>query len=166
MEIFDRTLLLMYYRVLGKRLVFTVHNVNAGKRDGNDGFLNRLTLRIQYRLVDHLFVHTERMKRELMLDFGVSPEKVSVIPFGINSTVPDTALTRAEARQRLGLDASHKTILFFGNIAPYKGLAVSGRGHGASRANIAGSAPDHRGQAQGLRGLLGDRSSVASRRSD
>lgn len=121
-EVFDRTLLLLYYRLLGKRVVFTVHNVNARKRDGKDSFLNRLTLRIQYHLVDHLFVHTERMKRELQSDFDVSAANISVIPFGINSTVPDTALTCAEARHRLGLDRGYKAVLFFGNIAPYKGL--------------------------------------------
>jgi D-inositol-3-phosphate glycosyltransferase len=122
LELFDRTLLLLYYRGLGKRIVFTVHNVNAGKRDGIDSALNRLTLRIQYRLVDHLFVHTPQMKQELQADFGIADSKISVIPFGINSTVPDTALTGMQARQRLGLAESDKVVLFFGNIATYKGL--------------------------------------------
>ena len=122
LELLDRTALLLYYRLLGKRIVFTVHNVNVRRRDGKDGSLNRLTLRIQYRLVDHLFVHTEQMKRELQAEFGVPATKISVIPFGINSTVPDTALTRAEAREQLGLTGSQKAVLFFGNIAPYKGL--------------------------------------------
>lgn len=121
-ELFDRTLLLIYYKFFGKRIAFTVHNVNAGQRDGNDGLINRLTLRIQYHLIDHLFVHTERMKRELGTDFGVADHKISVIPFGINSTVPNTALTSLEARERLGLAASHKAVLFFGHISPYKGL--------------------------------------------
>jgi glycosyltransferase involved in cell wall biosynthesis len=118
----DRTLLMLYYRLLGKRIAFTAHNVNAGQRDGNDSLLNRLTLRIQYHLVDHVLVHTQQMKRELRTDFGVPDAKVSVIPFGVNSTVPNTLLTPVEARQRLGLSASQKVLLFFGNIAPYKGL--------------------------------------------
>jgi glycosyltransferase involved in cell wall biosynthesis len=122
LEHFDRTLLLLFYRLCGKRVVFTAHNVNVRRRDGNDSWFNRLTLRIQYRLVSHVFVHTERMRRELMEDFGVPAERVSVIPFGINSTVPKTALTPAEARRKLGLDAAHKVVLFFGNIAPYKGV--------------------------------------------
>jgi D-inositol-3-phosphate glycosyltransferase len=121
-EVLDRTLLLLYYRLLGKRLVFTAHNVNAGERDGTDSMLNRLTLRIQYGLVDQVFVHTERMKHELQDRFGVEDRKVTVIPFGINSTVPNTALACSEARQRLGIPPDAKTILFFGNIAPYKGL--------------------------------------------
>jgi glycosyltransferase involved in cell wall biosynthesis len=121
-ELFDRTLLMLYYRMLGKKITLTVHNVNAGKRDLNDSFLNRLSLRIQYNLCHHIFVHTEGMKRELLADFDISEEKVSVIPFGINDTVPNTSLSRVEAKQQLGVDRSDKTILFFGNIAPYKGL--------------------------------------------
>jgi D-inositol-3-phosphate glycosyltransferase len=121
-EWLDRTLLLLYYKSLGKHIVFTAHNVNAGKRDGNDTLLNRLTLRVQYRLVDHLFVHTERMKREFQEDFGVPDSKITVIPFGINNTVPETGLTSNEAKQQLGLQTREKAVLFFGNIAPYKGL--------------------------------------------
>ena len=122
LEIFDRTLLLIYYRLFGKRLVLTVHNVNVRKRDGNDGLLNRWTLKAQYRLAHHLFVHTEQMKRELKADFGVREDKMSVIPFGLNDTVPITPLTRAAAREQLGLESSQPALLFFGNIAAYKGL--------------------------------------------
>jgi glycosyltransferase involved in cell wall biosynthesis len=122
LEFLDRTFVLLFYRLLGKRIAFTVHNVNAGQRDGNDNLVNRLTLRIQYRLVDHLFAHTEEMKRALRKDFRVPDCKISVIPFGINSTVPNTVLTSSEARKRLGLTAHQKVVLFFGNIAPYKGL--------------------------------------------
>jgi D-inositol-3-phosphate glycosyltransferase len=121
-EFFDRTLLLLYYKLLGKRLVFTAHNVNIRKRDCSDSWLNRLSLRVQYQLVDHILVHTERMKSELLTDFGVPESKTSVIPFGINNTSPVTAITTGEARQRLRLSSSDKTLLFFGQIAPYKGL--------------------------------------------
>ena len=121
-ESFDRTLLMLYYRFLGKKIVLTAHNVNAGRRDSKDTLLNRLTLRIQYRLADHIFVHTEKMKRELIEEFGVQESRVTVIPFGINNAVPNTRLTPAEARQRLGIRDGEKTILFFGNITPYKGL--------------------------------------------
>lgn len=124
LEWFDRTLLLLYYRLLGKRLVYTVHNVNAAQRDGQDSAPNRLTLRIQYHLVQHLFVHTEAMQRQLQDEFGVPQRRISVIPFGINSTVPVTSLTGAQARARIGLEPSAQCILFFGNIAPYKGLSA------------------------------------------
>lgn len=119
---FDRTVLLTYYRLLGKKIAFTAHNVNAGKRDLDDSFANRLSLRIQYRLSHHIFVHTKKMKGELVSDFCVPEGKVSVVPFGINNTVPNTSLSTVEARRQLGIRNSDKTLLFFGNIAPYKGL--------------------------------------------
>jgi glycosyltransferase involved in cell wall biosynthesis len=121
-KIFDRTLLMLYYRLLGKRIVLTAHNVNAGRRDSEDTPLNRLTLRIQYRLADHIFVHTEKMRLELIEAFGVHRARVTVIPFGINNSVPNTRLTRAEARLRLGIRDGIRTILFYGRIAPSKGL--------------------------------------------
>ena len=121
-EYFDRTLLTLYYRWLGKKIVLTAHNVNACRRDSNDTYLNRLTLRIQYRLADHIFVHTEKMRQELCSEFGIPERRVSVIPFGINNSVPNTDLTPANARRRLGIREGEKTILFFGHITPYKGL--------------------------------------------
>ena len=121
-QFFDRTLLTIFYKVLGKRIVLTLHNINKGRRDSSDSILNRITLRIQYRLADHIFVHTEKMKLELIEEFGVEGVRVSVIPFGINNAVPNTTLTPIEARQRLGIRPAERTILFFGNIAPYKGL--------------------------------------------
>jgi D-inositol-3-phosphate glycosyltransferase len=121
-EWFDRTVLMLYYRLFGKRVVFTAHNVNTRKRDGCDSWLNRFTLRIQYRLCRHILVHTDAMKRELSTDFGIAPERVSVIPFGINDTNPRTGLGREEAGERLGLRPGDKALLFFGQIAPYKGL--------------------------------------------
>ena len=39
---------MLYYKMMGKRLVLTVHNVNARKRDARDSLLNRLSLRVQY----------------------------------------------------------------------------------------------------------------------
>lgn len=122
LESLDRTLLLLYYRLLGKRIVHTVHNVNAAQRDGHDNAFNRLTLRIQYHLVHHLFVHTASMQDQLQDEFHVPASKISVIPFGINSTVPVTQLDAAAARARLSVDPHDKCVLFFGNIAPYKGL--------------------------------------------
>lgn len=121
-EVFDRVPLMLYYKLLGKKTLLTVHNVNTQERDSVDSQWNRFTLKLQYRLLDHLFVHTERMKRELIGQFNVPPTKVSVIPFGINNSVPDTALSPKEARCRFGIEVTERTILFFGNIAPYKGL--------------------------------------------
>ncbi len=121
-QLLDRTLLMLYYRLLGKKVVFTAHNVNAGKRDSNDSWLNRVSLKTQYTLCDHIFVHTKGMKSEMASEFRIPESKISVIPFGINNTVPNTSLSNAEAKHQLAINNNDKALLFFGNIAPYKGL--------------------------------------------
>ena len=121
-EWFDRTILMMYYKALGKRVALTAHNVNQARRDAKDSLLNRITLRVQYRLCDHVFVHTQKMKDELCRDFGVAEKAVTVIRHPINNAFPDTDLTPPEAKQRLGLRDDEKAVLFFGRIRPYKGI--------------------------------------------
>lgn len=122
LEYFDRTLLALYLKCIGKKVVLTAHNVNRAKRDSCDSLLNRLTLRTQYRLLDRIFLHTEKMKGELTREFGVSPAKAVVIPFPMNIHVADTELTVSQAKQKMGVQSGERTILFFGRIAPYKGL--------------------------------------------
>ena len=121
-DVFDRIALMLYYKLLGRKVVLTAHNVNAGKRDSHDSLINRLSLGVQYRLADHIFVHTETMKRELCDEFDVAPGVVSVISFGLNNSVADTELTTRQAKQSLGIGNDDRTILFFGHIGPYKGL--------------------------------------------
>lgn len=121
-EWFDRTLLMLLYRLAGRKVVMTVHNVNVARRDGYDSGFNRFTLGTQYRLAHHLFVHTVKMKAEVMADFSVPADKVSVIPFAVNDKIPITDLTPEKARRRLGLEPAHQVGLAFGQIAPYKGL--------------------------------------------
>lgn len=121
---FDRTLLNIFYKLLGKKLVFTIHNVNAGVRDSNDTLLNRLSLKFKYKVADHIIVHTEKMKLQMIKDFKINEKKISVIPHGINTVIPQTGLTPAQARSKLQIDPNDKVLLFFGNIAPYKGLKI------------------------------------------
>lgn len=121
-ELIDRTLLMLYYRLLGKKIAITAHNINAGQRDSADSALNRFTLRIQYQLVHHIFVHTHKMKRQLCDDFGVREDEVTTLRHPINDAFPDTDLTPTQAKQRLGIRAGEKTMLFFGRLRPYKGL--------------------------------------------
>src|SRR5688572_6894474 len=96
-EHFDRTALMLYYRLAGKRIVLTAHNINVAARDRRDSWLNRLSLRIQYHLCHHVFVHTDAMKSQLLSEFGIPAHRATVIPFGINDTIPKTSLTREQA---------------------------------------------------------------------
>jgi D-inositol-3-phosphate glycosyltransferase len=119
----ERVLLIAYLKLLRKKLAFTAHNVDDQARDGRRGtFPNRLSLNFLYRTVDNIFVHTHQMKRELIEAFGVPQSKVTVVPFGINDVIPVARVSRTEARQQLRLGLDKRVLLFFGNIAPYKGV--------------------------------------------
>lgn len=120
----DRTILNILYKVLGKKVAYTAHNINEGERDKNDTLLNRITLRFMYKFVDHIFVHTEKMKSQLIKSFYVSKCKITVIPFGINNVLPKSGMTEMEAKKTLNVADHRKTLLFFGQIAPYKGLDI------------------------------------------
>jgi D-inositol-3-phosphate glycosyltransferase len=121
-EYFDRTFLMLYLKCLGKKVALTAHNINKAKRDSCDSLLNRMTLTMQYRTADAIFVHTEKMKEELVRGFGVRSTSVVLIPFGTNIAVPDTSLSADGAKCRLGIRHDEKAVLFFGRIVPYKGV--------------------------------------------
>jgi len=108
--------------MMGRKLVYTAHNINERARDGGDTRINRWSLNFLYNIVDHIIVHTERMKQQLIDEYHVAEGKVTVIPHGIYDVIPQSPLTRQDARKKLNLRDDERTILFFGNIAPYKGL--------------------------------------------
>lgn len=118
----DRTFLVLYYKLLKKQVVYTAHNIDERERDGGNTLINKFSLLVFYRLVDHIFVHTVKMKDQLISRYNIAEIKVSIIPFGINNTLPNSPLTSAGAKALLNLGSDEKVILFFGNIAPYKGL--------------------------------------------
>ena len=115
---------MLYYKLLGKR--DRPYGAQCERRAGGiprDTRFNRLTLRIQYRLADHIFVHTEKMKLELIEEFGVRRSPSHRHPVRDQQCCSEHDVShRSEAKQRLGIRDGEKTILFFGRITPYKGL--------------------------------------------
>lgn len=119
---FDRTVIIILFKLFNKKLILTAHNINAGERDENYTILDKISIHIMYHIVDHIIVHTAEMKKQLIADYNIQQSKVSIVPTGINNCILDKHLSRVQAKNILGLDPEHKVLLFFGNIAPYKGL--------------------------------------------
>ena len=94
------------------------------------------------------------MKRELVEEFGEQEARVTVIPFGINNAVPQTHLTSGDARRQLGICEGERTILFFGRIAPYKGLEYLVSAFQQILKQAKRLSADNRRQTQELRELL------------
>jgi len=118
----EGALLGTFLKLTGKKVVFTAHNVDGYARDGVATSVSDLGLRYLYHLVDHILVHTTRMKNELVKRFGIERAKVTIVPLGINDVIPVSSLSRTAAKQRFGFAAEHRTLLFFGTIVKYKGI--------------------------------------------
>ena len=121
-DFIDRVILIWVYRMLGKKLFYTAHNINSAARANRDTWWNRWTLKCMYGNFEKVFVHTEGLAKELIESFTVAPEKVVVVPRGINARVNESGVSMAEAREQLGIPAAARVLLFFGGIREYKGL--------------------------------------------
>jgi D-inositol-3-phosphate glycosyltransferase len=68
----------------------------------------------------HIIVATGREKEELVRRYGAPPDKIGVVPCGVNTEL-FRPMAREAARQKLGLDDG-KILLFVGRIDPLKGV--------------------------------------------
>ena len=111
-------------------LVYTVHNLvphhaEATHRTESAGE-TRTTVAARYgdlyRAADALVVHSERSARALRESWGISAERIAVVPHGplLEAHPP---VERQAARRQLGLPPDAELVLFAGLIEPYKGLA-------------------------------------------
>lgn len=69
---------------------------------------------------DRIIAATETEKKELIQHYGAYPDKIDVIPCGVNMEL-FRPLDKGHARQQLGLDHEN-LILFVGRVEPLKGL--------------------------------------------
>jgi D-inositol-3-phosphate glycosyltransferase len=69
---------------------------------------------------DCIIASTAREREELIKYYGASPDKISIIPCGVNLDL-FKPIDKGIARKELGLD-HQKVILFVGRIEPLKGL--------------------------------------------
>lgn len=90
------------------------------------------------RSASRITVHTETERNDLVRVFGVSETSVDIIEHG-RDFVSRSSLTRAEARQELGLDDDEKVFLSIGFLQYHKGFdrAISAFGRaGLTRASL------------------------------
>ena len=103
-------------RFLGARIAYTVHDMKPSR--WLDAF-NRL----RYRAADLIIVHSSNTTTKLTDYYGVAQSRIREIPHA--SPLPLTqggALSREMASAAIGLPAGARAVLFFGDIAPRKGL--------------------------------------------
>ena len=101
------------------KIVYTVHDVIPPIKSF---YWNMSALKKVYRTADHLVVHTNTNKKQLMEIFGISPEKISVIHHGTD--IEYKVLDKEECRKKTGINNNKKTLLFYGLIREQKGLDI------------------------------------------
>lgn len=115
--------LILLTKMLGIPVVYTVHNILPHEEEERGASGLRSAFSIIYKNSKRLIAHSESNKMELIREFGISPEKINVIPHGnYLFLVPSEAITKEEARKKIGLNESDKVILSFGAIRKYKGI--------------------------------------------
>lgn len=119
--IFDSTLLILFYKILNKKVLYTAHNIDRGLRDDKFGKYKNIAYRILYKIVDHIIVHNQFSFHVLQERFNVPDSKISMHKMGI-ITAPTKGIDKISARNSLNISMNKKILLFFGNIVSYKGL--------------------------------------------
>ncbi len=104
----------LLFRLVNRRYVLTVHNLLPHDRHT---YFNRICYGISFRIAHQLVVHTECMKRDLTVKFGIDSEKILVMEHGIEPAT-DANHDWGDERQ----PGQVPMILIFGKIAPYKGV--------------------------------------------
>lgn len=111
-------------RVLGVRVVWTVHNLGHHERLGDGG----QDMRVHKRLVgiaDAVICHCDAAADAVTHEYGLAERdrrKLHVIPHGNYVHAYGPLVDRATARDRLGLPADARILLFVGAIRAYKGV--------------------------------------------
>jgi len=77
-----------------------------------------------YRISDHIVSVTSYMRDFLINEYGIEPEKISVIQNGLDDSKykPVSEREKADLRKRLGFSENDIIILFSGRIDPSKGV--------------------------------------------
>jgi beta-1,4-mannosyltransferase len=131
-------------RMLGVRLVWTVHNV--GSHEGANDPVEMAVHRRLAELSDAVICHCTAAEEAAAEAYALSPglrQRLHVIPHGSYIGVYPNTVSRTEARNRLKLPLDARVLLFIGTVRPYKGLedllaAFRQLGHPGLRLIVAG----------------------------
>jgi glycosyltransferase involved in cell wall biosynthesis len=106
------------YRLRGKPVVFTIHNVLSHENSAIYFSASRLL----FKLGDHFIVHSDKNRRQLTALYGIPADRTSLIPHGSLDFQVRPDVDRDALRSGLGFAKKDKVILLFGAIRPYKGV--------------------------------------------
>ena len=121
-ETFDRTLLMLYYKMCGKRI-----SPHSAQRESGATRRERLAAQSRHtqntvQALRSYFRPYAKDERRALPGFQRGRRCGLCYPVSDEQCLSRYELTRAEAKYRLGLENDERAILFFGRIRPYKGI--------------------------------------------
>jgi beta-1,4-mannosyltransferase len=116
------TLVLLFARMQGKTIVYTVHDLDEYQKQSLRGIiLIRMAHYIVFFLSHSIHVHN-RYSLDLIETRYKIKRGICVIPHGNYIGFYPNKITKSQARRKLGLPEGAFVYLFLGLIRPYKGL--------------------------------------------
>jgi len=115
------SLRLSLLKMLGKRVVWTVHNLygHESRSKQREKRLVSVVLKKSSRVIVHARTSKELVAEEFGAEFA---GKISVIPHGNYLESYENRTDRETARRKLEIDPGARVFLFFGYVRPYKGV--------------------------------------------
>jgi glycosyltransferase involved in cell wall biosynthesis len=106
------------FKLRGKPVIFTVHNVQGHERSRSYEVFSKLL----FKLGDYFIVHSEKNRQQMITRFKIPPERISMIAHGSLEFQVRKKTDRHQIRSKMGIHTNNKVILLFGAIRPYKGV--------------------------------------------
>lgn len=106
----------LWFRLVCKSYVLTVHDLLP--HDLHTAWY-RLLYGLSFRIPHRLVVHTTRMREELVRRYALNPDRIIVMEHGIEPVYSTDIIAN-----RAFNPTDKLKILFFGIVAPYKGLDI------------------------------------------
>ena len=114
-------LILIFYRLIGKKIVITIHNINPHIRQNR--LWDYMIFILSFKLANKLIIHSITSKARFDDVFPQFSSKLVVIPMGSTSeNTVKVSLTKTEAKQHFKLNPNKIVIGMVGNIEEYKGV--------------------------------------------
>ena len=121
----DGWLAVIVSRLLGGRSIIKLRTGRRGYEERLSPWLARWLFPRLLQLADKVVVVNKEVER-LVIDFGISPQQVVLIPNGVDTDYfrPPSAEERAASRDTIGIAAGKTLALYVGRLEPDKGVDV------------------------------------------
>lgn len=113
-------LALLFQKFYKTKIIVTSHGGDIDQMAKKGEFISRQTKNILEK-ADGIIAVGEQLKQEMIEQFSVKTEKITVLNMGVNRRVFKPQ-SKQKAKQELNLDEQRKHILFVGNIIRAKGV--------------------------------------------